>query len=130
MEELLKELIEVVKQSYNGTDYTFIFNVITSIIALISLVISLYVLFVQVKEKMLKKKVLGYIYSYYAPTYIANNLPTTEKVLKELKNVLFTKTDIFNTLVDLNKDGLIQAVATLDDDLNNVRWKPHMNFAK
>lgn len=130
MEELLKELIEVIKQSYSGDNIALISSIISCIVALFSLFISLYILFIQLKDRMLKKKVLGYIYKYYAPSYITDRLPTTKKILKELKSILFSEQDIFDALVELNKEELIQAVSNLDDNLNDVKWKPNMIFAK
>lgn len=130
MEEKILELIEVIKNSYVDNNIVLICTIISCVIALVSLLISIYLGFLQFKDRLLKKKVLGYIYRYYAPTYIVTNLPTTSQIEKELKNILFSKQDIFDTLIELNKENMIEAVSSLDTDLPNVKWKPKMNFAK
>lgn len=130
MEEKILELIEVIKNSYVDNNIVLICTIISCVIALASLLISIYLGFLQFKDRLLKKKVLGYIYRYYAPTYIVTNLPTTLQIEKELKNILFSKQDIFDTLIELNKENMIEAVSSLDTDLPNVKWKPKMNFAK
>ena len=130
MEEKILELIEVIKNSYVDNNIVLICTIISCVIALVSLLISIYLGFLQFKDRLLKKKVLGYIYRYYAPTYIVTNLPTTSQIEKELKSILFSKQDIFDTLIELNKENMIQAVSSLDTDLPNVKWKPKMNFAK
>lgn len=130
MEEKILELIEVIKNSYVDNNIVLICTIISCVIALVSLLISIYLGFLQFKDRLLKKKVLGYIYRYYAPTYIVTNLPTTSQIEKELKSILFSKQDIFDTLIELNKENMIEAVSSLDTDLPNVKWKPKMNFAK
>lgn len=130
MEEKFLELIEVIKNSYVDNNIVLICTIISCVIALVSLLISIYLGFLQFKDRLLKKKVLGYIYRYYAPTYIVTNLPTTSQIEKELKSILFSKQDIFDTLIELNKENMIEAVSSLDTDLPNVKWKPKMNFAK
>lgn len=130
MEEKILELIEVIKNSYVDNNIVLICTIISCVIALVSLLISIYLGFLQFKDRLLNKKVLGYIYRYYAPTYIVTNLPTTSQIEKELKSILFSKQDIFDTLIELNKENMIEAVSSLDTDLPNVKWKPKMNFAK
>ena len=129
MEEKIIELIETIKNS-NTNNIILICTIISCGIALTSLLISLYFGFLQFKDRLLKKKVLGYIYRYYAPTYSITNLPTTSQIEEEIKNIIFTKQDIFDTLIELNKENMIEAVSNLDTDLPNVKWKPKMNFAK
>ena len=60
-------------------------------------------------EKMLKKKITGYIYSFFAPSYLIERLPSTEQIIKGNKSFWFSKTDIFNTIIELNNQGLIEA---------------------
>ncbi len=130
MEEKIIELIETIKNSNTNNNVILICTIISCGIALTSLLISLYFGFLQFKDRLLKKKVLGYIYRYYAPTYSVTNLPTTSQIEKELKNIIFSKQDIFDTLIELNKENMIEAVFSLDTDLPNVKWNPKMNFAK
>lgn len=130
MEEKIIELIETIKNSNTNNNIILICTIISCGIALTSLLISLYFGFLQFKDRLLKKKVLGYIYRYYAPTYSITNLPTTSQIEEEIKNIIFTKQDIFDTLIELNKENMIEAVSNLDTDLPNVKWKPKMNFAK
>ena len=130
MEEKIIELIETIKNSNTNNIIILICTIISCGIALTSLLISLYFGFLQFKDRLLKKKVLGYIYRYYAPTYSITNLPTTSQIEEEIKNIIFTKQDIFDTLIELNKENMIEAVSNLDTDLPNVKWKPKMNFAK
>ena len=130
MEEKIIELIETIKNSNTNNNIILICTIISCGIALTSLLISLYFGFLQFKDRLLKKKVLGYIYRYYAPTYSITNLPTTSQIEEEIKNIIFTKQDIFDTLIELNKENMIEAISNLDTDLPNVKWKPKMNFAK
>lgn len=130
MEEKIIELIETIKNSNTNNNIILICTIISCGIALTSLLISLYFGFLQFKDRLLKKKVLGYIYRYYAPTYSITNLPTTSQIEEEIKNIIFTKQDIFDALIELNKENMIEAVSNLDTDLPNVKWKPKMNFAK
>lgn len=120
------KLIEIIENSNADNNIVIICTVISCAIALVSLLISLYL----GKDRLLKKKVLGYIYRYYAPTYIVTNLPTTMQIENDLKNIIFSKQDIFDTLIELNKENMIQAVSDSDTDLPNVKWKPNMFFAK
>ena len=130
MEEKVLKLIETIENSSADNNIVIICTVISCVIALMSLLISLYVGYLQFKDRLLKKKVLGYIYRYYAPTYIVTNLPTTMQIENDLKNIIFSKQDIFDTLIELNKENMIQAVSNLDTELPNVKWKPNMVFAK
>lgn len=130
MEEKIVELIETMKSSSADNNIVLICTIVSCGIALISLIISLYLGFLQFKDRLLKKKVLGYIYRYYAPTYVVTHLPTTSQIENELKNIIFSKQDIFDTLIELNNENMIEAVSSLDTDLPNVRWKPHMIFSK
>lgn len=130
MEEKIIELIETIKNSNTNNNVILICTIISCGIALISLLISLYFGFLQFKDRLLKKKVLGYIYRYYAPIYSVANLPTTSQIEKKLKNIIFSKQDIFDTLIELNKENMIEAVSSLNTNLSNVKWKPKMNFAK
>lgn len=130
MEEKIVELIETIKNSNTDNNIVLVCTIISCAIALISLIISLYLGFLQFKDRLLKKKVLGYIYRYYAPTYVVTHLPTTSQIENELKSIIFSKQDIFDTLIELNKENMIEAVSSLDTDLSNVRWKPHMIFSK
>ena len=130
MEEKILELIGAIENSNADDNIVIVCTVISCTIALISLIISLYLVFLQFKDRLLKKKVLGYIYRYYAPTYIVTNLPTTMQIENDLKNIIFSKQDIFDTLIELNKENMIEAVSSLDTDLPNVKWKPNMIFAK
>ena len=52
------------------------------------------------------------------------------QIENDLKNIIFSKQDIFDTLIELNKENMIQAVSNLDTELPNVKWKPNMVFAK
>ncbi len=130
MEEKVLKLIETIENSSADNNIVIICTVISCVIALMSLLISLYLGYLQFKDRLLKKKVLGYIYRYYAPTYIVTNLPTTMQIENDLKNIIFSKQDIFDTLIELNKENMIQAVSNLDTELPNVKWKPNMVFAK
>lgn len=130
MEEKVLKLIETIENSSADNNIVIICTVISCAIALMSLFISLYLGYLQFKDRLLKKKVLGYIYRYYASTYIVTNLPTTMQIENDLKNIIFSKQDIFDTLIELNKENMIQAVSDLDTDLPNVKWKPNMVFAK
>ena len=130
MEEKVLKLIETIEKSSADNNIVIICTVISCVIALMSLLISLYLGYLQFKDRLLKKKVLGYIYRYYAPTYIVTNLPTTMQIENDLKNIIFSKQDIFDTLIELNKENMIQAVSNLDTELPNVKWKPNMVFAK
>ena len=130
MEEKIIELINAIKDSYTGNNIVLICTVVSCLIALISLIISIYLGFLQFKDRLVKKRVLGYIYRYYAPTYIVTNLPTTSQIENELGNIFFSKQDIFDTLIELNKENMIEAVSDLNTDLPNVKWKTHMIFAK
>ena len=130
MEEKVLKLIETIENSSADNNIVIICTVISCVIALMSLLISLYLGYLQFKDRLLKKKVLGYIYRYYAPTYIVTNLPTTMQIENALKNIIFSKQDIFDTLIELNKENMIQAVSNLDTELPNVKWKPNMVFAK
>ena len=130
MEEKVLKLIETIENSSADNNIVIICTVISCVIALMSLLISLYLGYLQFKDRLLKKKVLGYIYRYYAPTYIVTNLPTTMQIENALKNIIFSKQDIFDTLIELNTENMIQAVSNLDTELPNVKWKPNMVFAK
>lgn len=130
MEEKVLKLIETIENSSADNNIVIICTVISCAIALMSLLISLYLGYLQFKDRLLKKKVLGYVYRYYAPTYIVTNLPTTMQIENDLKNIIFSKQDIFDTLIELNKENMIQAVSSLDTDLPNVKWKPNMIFVK
>ncbi len=124
------ELIENIKEYFTYDKGTVIWNATACLIAGISLIISFYLAGTQFKDRLLRKKVLGYIYSFYQPVYIVDNLPSTFKIKKDIKCLLFNEQDVFDTLIELNKENLIEAVSDAETDLLNVKWKPNMNFAK
>lgn len=92
--------------------------------------ISLYVFLLQTKDRILTKKVLSYIYSYFSPTYTTDKLPTTDKIQKNLKSIIFSKQDIFDTILQLNKENLIEAVGDLSTNLQKLKWKPNVKYWK
>lgn len=129
MEDKVIKLIEVFQQSISSNNIILICTIVSCIIAVFSLIVSGYLWFLQFKDRFLRKKVLGYIYSFYAPTYSFEQLPTTTKIIKEICSFIFKEKDVFNTLIELNKENVNEAVADLSTTLSNVRWKPHMIFA-
>lgn len=130
MEEQILQLIEVIKENNSSNNIILICTIISSVIAVISLFISLSIFFLQLKDRLLKKKVLGYVYRFFAPTYMVDNLPGTKQIEDELKCILFSKKDIFDTLIELNKENFISAVGDLSTDLPNIKWKPNTIYHK
>ena len=125
MEEQILQLIEVIKESNSSNNIVLICTIISSFIAIVSLLISLFIFFLQIKDRLLKKKILGFVYSYFAPTYMVDKLPSTEQIENDLKCIIFSKKDIFNTLIELNKENFISAVGDLSTNLPNIKWKPN-----
>lgn len=119
------ELIKVLKDTNSSNNIVIICTIISCIISLVALGISLYLAYTQIKEKMLKKKITGYIYSFFAPTYLITKLPSTKQIIDSNKNLWFSENDIFNTIVELNNQGLIEACGDLNTQLNELKWKPH-----
>ena len=130
MDEQIIQLIEVIKENNSSNNIILICTIISSVIAAISLFISLSIFLLQLKDRLLKKKVLGYVYRFFAPTYMVDNLPSTKQIEDELKCILFSKKDIFDTLIELNKENFISAVGDLSTDLPNIRWKPNTIYHK
>lgn len=130
MEEQIMKLIEVIKESNSSNNIILVCTIISSVIAIVSLIISLFIFFIQIKDRMLKKKVLGYVYSYFAPTYMVDKLPSTQQIENDLKSIIFSKKDIFNTIIELNKENFISAVGDLSTNLPNIKWKPHTIYHK
>lgn len=130
MNENIDKLINAIKYSNSTDNVILVCTIISCIIAIISLIISLFVLYLQIKDRLLKKNVMGYIYSFFAPTYIVTQLPTTQQITKELKTILFTEKDIFNTIIELNKENIISAVGDTCTTLPNLKWKPNTNYYK
>lgn len=91
MEEQIIELIKVIEKTINNDNIILNCTVISCVIALLSLLISLIIFWLQIKDRTLRKKVLGYIYKYFAPTYITNVLPTTNMIEQDLKSIFFLK---------------------------------------
>lgn len=98
MNENIDKLINAIKYSNSTDNVILVCTIISCIIAIISLIISLFVLYLQIKDRLLRKSVMGYIYSFFAPTYIVTQLPTTQQIIKELKTILFNEKDIFATI--------------------------------
>lgn len=130
MEQQIIQLIEAIKESNSSNNIILICTIISSVIAAISLFISLSIFFLQLKDRLLKKKVLGYVYSFFAPTYTIDKLPSTKQIENDLKCILFSKKDIFDTLIELNKEIFIYAVGDLSTDLSNIKWKPNTIYHK
>lgn len=119
------ELINVLKDANSSNCIVIICTIISCVISILALGISLYLAYTQVKEKMIRKKVTGYIYSFFAPTYMIDRLPSTKQIINENKNFWFSETDIFNTIIELNNQGLIEACGDTSTQLNELKWKPH-----
>lgn len=130
MEEKIIQLIEVIKESNSSNNIILVCTIVSSVIAIISLLISLFIFFLQIKDRLLKKKILGYIYRYFAPTYMVDRLPSTQQIENDLKCLIFSKKDIFDTLIELNKENFISAVGDLSTNLPNIKWKPNMIYHK
>lgn len=130
MEDKIIELIEILKDTNSTDNIVLVCTIISCVIAVISLLISLFIFFLQIKDRLLKKKVLGYIYRYFASTYMVDNLPSTQQIENDLKNILFSKKDVFDTLIELNKENFISAVGDLSTDLPNIKWKPNTIYHK
>lgn len=130
MEEKIIELINVIKESSSDNNITLICTIISCIVALGSLAISIYIGFLQFKDRLLRKKVIGFVYSYFAPTYMVDKLPSTNDIQNKLKSIIFSKQDIFDTIIELNKENIIHAVGDLSTDLENLKWKPHTIYFK
>lgn len=118
------QLVEIAEDCNPSND------IISSVIAIVSLLISLFIFFLQIKDRLLKRKVLGYIYRYFEPVYTVDKLPSTQQIENDLKSLLFSKKDIFSTLIELNKENFINAVGDLSTDLPNIKWKPNMIYHK
>lgn len=130
MEDKIIELIETINNSNSQNFVIVICSVISCFVAVLSVIISIYLGYIQYKDKYIRKKVLGFIYKYYKPVYVITELPTTKMIKKSLKNILISEKDVFDTLIILNKEKLIEAVSDTNTDLDNVQWKPHMIFYK
>lgn len=130
MQQQIIQLIEAIKESNSSNNIILICTIVSSVIAAISLLISLSIFFLQLKDRLLKKKVLGYVYSFFAPTYMVDKLPSTKQIENDLKCMLFSKKDIFDTLIELNKENFIYAVGDLSTDLSNIKWKPNTIYHK
>lgn len=130
MEEKIIELIEVVKNNSSSDNIIIICTTISCLVALVSLIISIYLCFIQTKDRLIRKKVLGYVYNYYAPAYEVEKLPTTKQIQSELRCLFISKKDVFDTLVSLNNDGAIQAVGDLETTQETIRWKPNTKYSK
>ncbi len=130
MNENIDKLIDAIKYSNSTNNVILVCTIISCIIAIISLIISLVILYLQIKDRLLRKKVTGYIYSFFAPTYIVTQLPTTQQIIKELKTILFNEKDIFDTIIELNKENIISAVGDTCTTLTNLKWKPNTNYYK
>lgn len=125
MEEKIIELIITLKDINSSDDIALACTIVSCVIAVISLLVSLSIFFLQIKDRVLKKRVLGYIYQYFAPEYKADDLPTTQQIENDLKNIFFWKKDIFDTVIELNKEKLISAVGDSSSNLPNIKWKPN-----
>lgn len=130
MEERIIELIKVIEKTINNDNIILNCTVISCVIALLSLLISLIIFWLQIKDRILRKKVLGYIYKYFAPTYIDDALPTTNMIEQDLKNIFFSEKEIFDTLIYLNKENFINVVGDDSTILSEVKWKPNMVYHK
>ncbi|MBD9105379.1 hypothetical protein EGW03_02790 [bacterium] len=128
MEEQIIELIKVIEKTINNDNIILNCTVISCVIALLSLLISLIIFWLQIKDRILRKKVLGYIYKYFAPTYITDTLPTTNMIEQDLKSIFFSEKEIFDTLIYLNKENFINAVGDASTILSEVKWKPNMVY--
>lgn len=119
------ELINVLKETNSSNNIVIVCTIVSCLISFVALGISLYLAYTQIKEKILRKKVTGYIYSFFAPTYLINNLPSTKQIIDNNKGIFLSETDIFNTIIELNNQGLIQACGDLSTQLYELKWKPH-----
>ena len=54
-----------------------------------------------------------------------DRLPSTKHIINENKNFWFSETDIFNTIIELNNQGLIEACGDTSTQLNELKWKQH-----
>ena len=122
---IIVELIKVLKDSNSSNNIVIICTIISCFIFILALGISLYFAYTQIKEKMLRKIVVGYIYSFFAPSYQIDKLPSTKEIVQKSKNFWFSETDIFNTIIELNNQGLIEACGDLLTQLNELKWKPN-----
>lgn len=125
MDDKMSDLIDALLSNNANNNVLLICTILTCIIALVSVLISLSLFFLQLKDRLLKRKVLGYIYEYFAPLYIVDKLPTTIQIQNDLKCIFFTKKDVFNMIIELNKENLITAVGDLSTSLENIKWKPN-----
>ena len=121
----ISELIEIIKETNSSNNIIIVCTIISCIISVIALAISLYLGYTQIKEKLIRKKVTGYIYSFFAPIYSVTKLPSTQRIIEDNKNIIFSESDIFNTIIELNNLGLIEAVGDTMTGLNQLKWKPH-----
>lgn len=83
------ELIKVLKDTNSSNNIVIICTIISCFISILALGISLYLAYTQIKEKMLRKKVAGYIYSFFAPAYMIDRLPSTKQIINYNKNFWF-----------------------------------------
>lgn len=84
------------------------------------------------RKEHMKNEMLSYFLDFYQPVYPAQNLPTTLDVYQRFK-VKSNKSKMYfyrNILVELNLEGKIQLVGTVDEDFMHVRWKPSLNVYK
>lgn len=130
MENKIGELINIIKETNSNNNIILVCTIVSCFIALLTVIISIYIFLLQIKDRVLTKMVLGYIYSYFSPAYTIDKLPTTDNIQKNLKSVIFSKKDIFNTIIYLNKENLIEAVGDLSTNLQKLKWKPNVKYWK
>ncbi len=130
MENKIGELINIIKETNSNNNIILVCTIVSCFIALLTVIISIYIFLLQIKDRVLTKMVLGYIYSYFSPAYTIDKLPTTDNIQKNLKSVIFSKKDILDTIIYLNKENLIEAVGDLSTNLQKLKWKPNVKYWK
>lgn len=79
MNENIDKLINAIKYSNLTDNVILVCTIVSCIIAIISLIISLFVLYLQIRDRLLRKNVMGYIYFFcsniysYSITYYLTN---------------------------------------------------------
>ncbi len=83
-------------------------------------------------NRHLKYKICTYIYEFYQPTYMVDQLPTTEMVNEKFnsKQRKYKKKKIEYLLIELSLENKIIMSTNLSSPLDKTRWRPNVNLGQ
>jgi len=105
-----------------------IISLVISIISLLFAAITIIWSLLDRTNRILKYRICKFIYRYYAPCYMVNDLPSSNDIFKRFNklNKENRNARLQYLLIELSHEKMIEMVTDLSSSFEQSKWKPNV----